>query len=494
MLRAQMARQALSPVDEARPLEERKLADRADQLEEELAKGSVAVRRRRDAPTLDDVVRRVAAAVAPGAVLVEIVEYRCFRFRAKRGEPRWGDLRYSALTLDPKAAVRVAPLGPADAIDIAVKVLLRAITQPPQAQGTEKLAQEAGRSLEGLVFRPIRPFLGESRRLVLSPDGQLNLVPFWALFDGREYLIDRFDLSYVSSGRDLLRRGAAKPSTSVAVLARPTFVKDSARLTYAKDGARGLEVVAVPPSSAAQARLAPGALRLRSPPPPLPGTEQEAKAIRRLIPRTKLLLGGEATKERFLGLQAPGIVHVATHGLFRPEVQKGGGRGLEVVGELLTPAAATGRSSDALLHSMLLWANSGRPVAGGDASAVVLDPSGLATALEVAGMNLWGTQLVVLSACETGRGEVDHLGQGVYGLRRAVMVAGAETLVTSLWKVDDEVTRDLMTSYYGKLLAGTGRGEALRQASLAVRKKHPEPQYWAPFITIGQAGPLSGIR
>jgi CHAT domain-containing protein len=139
---------------------------------------------------------------------------------------------------------------------------------------------------------------------------------------------------------------------------------------------------------------------------------------------------------------------------------------------------------------MLLWANVGRPVNG----QVALEPGGLATALEVAGMNLWGTQLVVLSACETGRGRVDDLGQGVYGLRRAVMVAGAETLVTSLWQVNDEVTRDLMVGYYKRLLAGAGRGEALRQASLAVRKKHPDPRDWAPFIAIGQMGPHKVMR
>jgi CHAT domain-containing protein len=120
----------------------------------------------------------------------------------------------------------------------------------------------------------------------------------------------------------------------------------------------------------------------------------------------------------------------------------------------------------------------------------VLEPAGLSTALEVAGMNLWGTQLVVLSACESGRGEVDDIGQGVYGLRRAVMVAGAETLVTSLWQVSDQVTRDLMVAYYKNLLAGQGRSEALRQASLAIRKQHPSPFFWAPFIAIGQVGPL----
>ena len=108
-------------------------------------------------------------------------------------------------------------------------------------------------------------------------------------------------------------------------------------------------------------------------------------------------------------------------------------------------------------------------------------------------MNLWGTQLVVLSACETGRGDVSNLGQGVYGLRRAVMVAGAESLLTSLWKVDDKATRDLMARYYKNLLKGSGRADAMREAALYLRKKHPHPYYWAPFIAIGRAAPLAGL-
>jgi CHAT domain-containing protein len=96
---------------------------------------------------------------------------------------------------------------------------------------------------------------------------------------------------------------------------------------------------------------------------------------------------------------------------------------------------------------------------------------------------------VVLSACDTGRGDV-KLGQGVYGLRRAFMVAGAETVVTSLWKVNDETTAELMEGYYRRLLEGQGRGAALREAMREMRQKKPHPYHWAPFIAIGQDTPL----
>jgi CHAT domain-containing protein len=107
-------------------------------------------------------------------------------------------------------------------------------------------------------------------------------------------------------------------------------------------------------------------------------------------------------------------------------------------------------------------------------------------------MNLWGTQLVVLSACDTGQGDV-KLGQGVYGLRRALGVAGAQTVVMSLWKVNDETTRELMVDYYRRLLAGQGRVAALDEAMKALRGKQPHPYYWAPFIAIGVDAPLEGF-
>ncbi len=495
-LRAQIAYQKLSPVEGISPQDPKYLADRADRLEEELAKHSAAIRARRDSPALNDVAQKVAAALPQGTVLVEVVRYRAYQFKPRPREPRWREPRYAAMVLDAKGAVQTADLGPAGAIDEGVKSYLKGITGAAEAatrQEADDLVKKAGQDLEVRVIRPIRPFLASSKGIVLCPDGQLNLLPFWALFDGKEYLIDRYDITYVTSGRDLLPRPALEHSREVALFAKPDFVKGGENPGYREGTARGLELVEDPTPGKPITRLAPGALKLRYPPSPLPGTEQEAKAIRRLIPRARLVLAAEATKEHFLGLQAPGIVHVATHGLFRPDTsgEKGNARGLELTGGLLSPVAAP--RSEPLLNSMLLWANVSTSL-GGNSAAVVLEPSGLATALEVAGMNLWGTQLVVLSACETGRGQVDDLGQGVYGLRRAVMVAGAETLVTSLWKVDDEVTRDLMTSYYAKLLAGSGRGEALRQASLAVRRNHPEPRYWAPFIAIGQVGPVKGLR
>ena len=117
------------------------------------------------------------------------------------------------------------------------------------------------------------------------------------------------------------------------------------------------------------------------------------------------------------------------------------------------------------------------------------------TALEASNLNLWGTKLVTLSACDTGVGQVRN-GEGIYGLRRSFFLAGAETLVMSLWPVSDYVTREMMTAYYTGLKAGLGRGEALRKVQLAMlaRQTRRHPFYWASFIQAGDWTPLDNRR
>jgi CHAT domain-containing protein len=120
---------------------------------------------------------------------------------------------------------------------------------------------------------------------------------------------------------------------------------------------------------------------------------------------------------------------------------------------------------------------------------------GILTALEASNLDLWGTKLVTLSACDTGVGEILN-GEGVYGLRRAFLLAGAESVVMSLWPVSDYATREMMTSYYKGLRNGLGRSEALRQTKLAMlkRKGRRHPFYWASFIESGEWANLEGQR
>src|SRR5262249_47788368 len=194
---------------------------------------------------------------------------------------------------------------------------------------------------------------------------------------------------------------------------------------------------------------------------PLPGTELEAKQIKSLFPNTELLLGERATKASLKRVVAPRILHIATHGFFLEDQpvstrglsgDKGDRRGLTATLKIENPLLRSGLA--------LAGANRGTGSSGED---------GILTALEASGLNLWGTQLVVLSACDTGVGEV-RTGEGVYGLRRALVLAGSETQMMSLWPVSDRWTQELMVAYYRGLQRAQGRAEALRQVQLKMLK------------------------
>ena len=312
-------------------------------------------------------------------------------------------------------------------------------------------------------------------------------MPFTALHDGHRYLVDTFHITYLTSGKDLLAREEDRPSsTSVVILADPAF---SAAPAAASPGE---------PSTPEPTERSVGLQRLFStlrtegadvPWTPLPGTRVEAETLRRLLPQAQLLLGADATKQALLNLSTPGVLHIATHGFFLEDAHASPGS--RAVGHFGAVGASPPElPGDPLLRSGLVLAGI-RPATA--ASGAPRPEDSLATALELTGLNLWGTQLVVLSACDTGRGQIS-LGEGVYGLRRAFLVAGAETLVISLWKIRDEVTHQLMESYYRHLLAGEDRSAALREAMREFRQKHPHPHFWAPFISLGRDAPWRGWR
>jgi CHAT domain-containing protein len=458
-----------------RLLEER--ARQAEALEASLAKRSAALRAHTALPSPAAIVTQTAAALPKDGALVEFIAYRDSPFLGRSPTLAPGprrELRYLAVVLLPNADIRALDLGPADSIDRAASNLREALARRDAAY--EAPAQELYR----VALQPLLPLLGGTRRLFISPDGQLGLVPFAAMHDGRQFLVDSFDFTYLTSGRDLLRRPQElKSSRSVVVLADPDF---NAPVRVASS------TLGQAPGPAGRSATAEGVLSLlrdgiaRLPWDPLPGTRQEAKAIQRLIPQAQLFLGPEATRERLLSLPTPAILHLATHGFFledasAPTASRAIGH-FGGVGE--TPSAP--RLPDPLLRSGLVLSS---PTPSQSGSAWV-------TALELAGLDLWGTELVVMSACDTGRGDVKP-GQGVYGLRRAFIVAGAETLVMSLWKVNDETTRVLMEAYYHNLLAGQGRAMALREAMRWVRLIYPHPHYWAPFIALGQDAPLRSL-
>ena len=463
------------------------LAEQGAALEADLARRSAPLRALASLPPPSEIVDRVAAALPEGTALVEFVTYVDRPLLPRPGAPgahRSGQPRYLAQILLPDGTIHVRDLGPAGPIDAAATRLRDALANRDAG------FQAAARTLHGLAFQPLLPLLGKARRLFLSPDGQLALVPFAVLHDGQRFLVDAFDFTSLPSGKHLLPRPRESAPDAVVVLADPDFGAPLEPPSHPAGGALAQAGHATAVERFFAALRADPRQRAWAP-TPLPGTRREAQAIQRLLPQAQLYLGPEATKGRLLGVPTPGILHLATHGFFLEDApQLPSARALAEVGALGEVPHAP-RPSDPLLRSGLVFAGAGGSASGPGPSQPSPERS-LVTALELAGLNLWGTQLVVLSACDTGRGDI-KLGQGVYGLHRAFLVAGAETVIMSLWKVNDETTGALMEAYYQHLLAGQGRASALREAMRELRRTRPHPHHWAPFLAMGNDNPLRAI-
>jgi CHAT domain-containing protein/Tfp pilus assembly protein PilF len=424
------------------------LESKKDRLETELADHSAEFRAEMQPVTLEAVQR----AIPERSALLEFTIFRPFDPRAERNSEAYGPPHYAAYVVRPHAAPRGVDLGPTEPIDAAIDSLRQALRNPKRTD-----VKERARAVDARVMQPLRASFDGVTRLLISPDGELNLVPFEALVDehGR-YLIERYSTSYLTSGRDLLRMQATRAAHSAPVIfADPIFGEP------ATTSGRPQEDAVAPASHSVTTGKDLSAVYFA----PLAATAEEARAIKALFPDATLFTGQQATKTALQHVKGPRMLHIATHGFFLRDAH------LTVENPLL-------RSGLALAGANLTHDSPG---------------SGMLTALEASGVNLWGTKLVTLSACDTGIGQVRN-GEGVYGLRRAFVLAGAETVVMSLWAVSDTIARETMVSYYTGLRAGRGRGDALRHAKLWMLKRpgRQHPFYWASFIQSGAWTSLDG--
>lgn len=455
----------------------KELEDKIEGLQSQISSKSVEFRTNISKISLDIVQK----AIPPDSVLIEFSTYKPYDFKAKK----YGEARYVVYLLSNQGDPLFAELGEAQRIDQVVKEFRQVLVKEPDKSlsNIQKELKPKARTIDQLVMQPIRKFLTNKKHLLIAPDGNLNLVPFDAFVDEKgNYLIESYEISYLTSGRDLIRLENKIPSQQPpTILANPDY-GDGDGPTLAGEKYKHLNE--------------------------LPSTGEEAANIKTFFPNAKVYLGKESNKAVVKELDSPEMLHIATHGYFltdsmaEKENNDIAQRSLYAEDKLTNISYQELKLLNPLLRSWLFFAG---------ANDENREQDSVMTALESTSINLFGTKLVVLSACETGLGEVKN-GEGVYGLRRALVLAGAETQLISLWTINDNTTRGLMNGYYKLLKAGETRSNALRKIQLVFlhsanqntknkkassSSKLPNlshPYYWAGFIQSGEWATLDGKR
>lgn len=465
-LRREQAALLLRPAPSRSSLEE--LAAEIRKVEAELARRGAS--EESESPAID--LAAVQKALPPEAALIEFVVYQPWDAQA-RGNP-WGTPRYAAYVLRATGEPAGIDLGEAAAIDQKAESFRQALAQ------SWIDPTPAGRHLDVLTLEKLRPLLGDAQTLLIAPDGDLNLIPFAALIDEHgSYRIERYRISYLASGRELLpdREETCENREPPLVIGGPDF---------------GAPVAAPKAGDPYPASV-----------DPLDGAAAEAAAIGTLfdLAPSRILTGSSASETAIKLVHGPRVLHLATHGFFLPDSSAAD-----------TPGAAGDRLPARARETQVeVYLRSGVALAGYNRRQQARGPDdGLLTALEAMELDLCGTELVTLSACETGLGEA-RSGQGVFGLRRALALAGARSQLLTLWKVADQATKDFMVSFYAQARQGVPPAEALRRTQLAALQASPgtesdprgvarlgepaprwaagraHPYYWASFVLSGRA-------
>ncbi len=303
-----------------------------------------------------------------------------------------------------------------------------------------KEAKERYDRLNNLIFKKIN--FKNKASLIISPDGLLNTIPFEAFYDGKNYLIEKLNIRYIPSGKELVKlyKHNSSSNDKVIVFANPLFglkqnnqnkiqLKGSTIEKLYKQGTH-FEVL----------------------------NTDESKIIKKLYgTKSQLYIGARANKRNFFSIQSPKILHLSTHGFYLKD--------------------------KTILNPML---KAGIALSGANESIKNKNGDGIVTALELSGMDLSHTELVVLSACETGVGELED-GEGVAGMSKAFIKAGAKYVVMSLWSVPEKATGVLMKRFYENLQKGQSYSEALRRAKIWwIEHKHSHPYFWGGFVGSGR--------
>jgi CHAT domain-containing protein/tetratricopeptide (TPR) repeat protein len=484
---------------------ERTLAERSSEFRSELRRSEIGL-------------ADVRTALPPDTALVSFVRYDQTRYPATRPgatatrpgtRPGAGIASYLAFVYRPDTTdPAVVRLGRADALEALIgdwrRELITGITQPDaDAAEVDRRLRSSGAALRQALWDPVAAHLKGVTRTFVVPDGAVSLVPLAALPSGRSrYLLETSPvIHYLSAERDV---ASADPSArqvgqGLLALGGPTF---------GKRAAPGLPGPSQPAGARPETTLrnagseCPSVRSIRF--EPLPATRREAEEIAALWRNLGTagaggaegrVLTGQAASEPAVKELGPGrrVLHLATHGFFLADGCAPAAADTRGVGGLaVRPSTSRDTSTRprAPVNPLLI---SGLALAGANDRAAVgpAGDDGILTAEEVSSLDLEGVEWAVLSACDTGLGEI-KAGEGVFGLRRAFQIAGARTIIMSLWAVEDRATLAWMRALYqGRVERRLDTADAVRDASLAVlrdrraRGLSTHPFYWAGFVAAG---------
>ena len=444
-------------------------------------------------------VEKLRQNIAEGHVLIDIARFDVFDFEAVGAENQWRPAHYAAWVTPPtnQGDIQVVDLGEADAIDelvIQARLAVEA-TQLITDNGellAEQNASQALAELSELVLAPILAIVAsETEKLLLSPDGNLWLVPWAALpLDEGRYAVEKYEFQLLVSARDLIPKiFTAAVNPKPVIMADPDFDLAPTAALAATQKILRRELTSV---DSLAMRTTGSASALPRTVSRLPFTALEADAIKPNLERyagkaPSVFLGQSALEGVFKALVRPRVLVLSTHGFFLEDQQS-----KPLNDNLLSskarsiPLSAAGEPTEnPLLRCGLILAgyNQRDRVSEGD--------DGVLTGMEIVGTDLCGTELVVLSACQTGVGQINN-GEGVAGLRQAFQIAGAKSVVASLWQIPDFETALLMNDFFDNLAAGQSKPAALRNAQLSRIQSRREihesahPFFWAAFSVTGQ--------
>ena len=323
----------------------------------------------------------------------------------------------------------------------------------------------------------LEPYLEGVSNVYFSSEGVYSKINPNVLYDSNSssFLMDKYDIVHVSNVEDFINQKEniilyERPDNLNAVLiGNPTFLLDKDEVVLASNESQSRSINQDELDSLQRGVLLSD----------LPGTQTEVDLISDNLKSkswdVEVITGIDATETRVKSIEAPKILHIATHGFFFEDQEMV--KRSNMISTDNKKAIANPMTRSGLIFSGAENTMNGEILAG---------DNGWLNSYEASLLNLRGTELVVLSACETGTGDVQN-GKGVYGLQRAIRVAGAESLIMSMWEVDDKATQELMTYFYDYWIdKKMTKKDAFNKAQQKIREKYKHPYYWGAFIMLGE--------